>query len=342
MVNTITSELLKFKRNFGWIMIILFPIIIVFTVGLAISPDVHNVPIALKGESALMNTLEDALDKNQFAIVHPSDLEEGFRRGNVRVAVIGENLSGVLYFHVHLDASEQSIKQQSRYSLEATIRSVYAKYILEIEFIEKYGGKSTFAYFAPGVLALAIFMGGLFGASETILSEREQGTLDHVITSPTSPTRFIMEKIFAYVITMGAGSVLTAVLILFLGTNIPDLFTSILLILISQLAFVSLGVMVSALVPNSQVIGEVNAVIMFPIMFFSGTFFSLYMMDPLIQNLSIMNPLRHLNEVWKTLLLKNGTFEDAIFPLVILIIYAAIFTIIGIGLMWRLTKGMQE
>ncbi len=342
MVNTITTELLKFKRNLGWIMIIIFPIVVVFTVGLAISPDVHNVPIALQGEQKLMNTLEDALDENQFAIVHPSDLEEAFRRGYVRVAVTGKNDSGVLHFLVQLDASEQSIKQQSKFSLEATIRSVFFQYPLEIEFIEKFGGRSTFAYFAPGVLALAIFMGGLFGASETILMEREQGTLDHVITSPTSPTRFIIEKIFAYVITMGVGSALTAILILVLGTDIPDPLTSIILILISQLAFVSLGVMVSALVPNSQVVGEVNAVIMFPMMFFSGTFFSLYMMDPLIQDFSILNPLTHLNEAWRTLLLKHGALNDVIFPILILLVYSIVFTIIGISLMWRLTRGMQE
>ncbi len=342
MVNTITTELIKFKRNLGWILIIIFPAVMVFTVGLAISPDVHNIPIALQGEPTLMNALEDALDEEQFVIVHPSDLEEAFRRGNVRVAITGENTSGVLHFLVQLDASEQSIKQQSRYSLEATIRSVFFQFPLEIEFFEKFGGRSTFAYFAPGVLALAIFMGGLFGTSETILIEREQGTLEHVITSPTSPTRFILEKIFAYVITMGAGSVLTAILILVLGTDIPDPLTTIILILISQLAFVSLGVMVSALVPNSQVVGEVNAVIMFPMMFFSGTFFSLYMMDPLIQDFSILNPLTHLNEACRSLLLKQGALNDVIFPLVVLSVYAIVFTIIGIALMWRLTQGMQE
>lgn len=41
-----------------------------------------------------------------------------------------------------------------------------------------------------------------------------------------------------------------------------------------------------------------------------------------------MNPLTHLNEAWPTLLLNNGTLE--------------VSTIIGIGLMWRLTWRMQE
>ncbi len=335
-------ELFRFRRNLGWIVAIIFPAVVVFTVGLAISPDVHHIPIALQGDPTIMNSLEEALDDEQFTKVETDDLEKAFRRGNIRVAVIGENNSGTLNFIIQIDASETSIKTQSKWTLEATIRSLFSQYPLEIEIKEKFGGKSSFAYFAPGVLALAIFTGGLFGASETILHERERGTLDNVITSPTSPTRFIAEKIVAFSLTMGMSSVITAILVLALGATITDPFAIIVTILIAQLAFVSMGVAVSAVIPNEDVAGEINAVIMFPVMFFSGCFFSLYMMDPLIQNVSMINPLTHLNEACRTLLLKNGTLSDVIVPLSLVFGSAVIFTSVGIVLMWRLTRGMQH
>ena len=61
-MNTIMVELYRFRRNLGWIVAIIFPAVVVFTVGLAISPDVHHIPIALQGDPTIMNSLEEALD----------------------------------------------------------------------------------------------------------------------------------------------------------------------------------------------------------------------------------------------------------------------------------------
>ena len=199
-----------------------------------------------------------------------------------------------------------------------------------------------------GVLFVDIFVGKGTGnraaLNYAIKIERlfRRKTLDNIITSPTSPTRFISEKIAANTITMGITSAITAALTLALGADIPNIIAALVLLLIAQITFISMGVAVSAFTPNQQVSGEINAVIMFPMMFFSGTFFSIYMMDPLIQNFGLINPLTYLNEAWRTLLLKGGTLEDILFPLLVLSVSALISTSIAIGLMWRLTTGMQK
>lgn len=346
----IKRELKLFSRSGGWLMAIIFPVIIVLTIGLAISGSLSGIPIAIVGDNDVTDSfLESMKENSKFSIsekVESFNIEDSMKQGRFRAAIKVINTSMQLDVTIYLDVTDQTVKEQLEYLIITDVYNSFGKYgeILTINIVELYSNKDFFAYITPGVLALSILSGGLFGASETILKEKDSKTLENVILSNFNPVRFIAEKIISFMVTMSIISIMCFLLIVSF-TGIPTfegMIGLIIIVILAEFIFVSLGITLSTFVPNEEVSGEMLAVVQFPMMFISGSLFSIYQMNPIVVPIAGLNPLTHIVEAFKALLLKSATFTDVLGTIFYLIGIGSCIFFIAVILMYRTIKKIQN
>lgn len=349
-MNVILREFKLFKRSGAWFMFILTPLIIVFCISLAISGSVHNIPVGVASNNPqesqnLVKALNSDGGRISAKIVAFNAVDNSFVSGNLKsVIFIQDNATGFHKVSIYIDSTDQSLKEQMNSYLSNLLYQYYQPGTFSITIINEYSNYSFMDYYAATIIMIAALMSGIFIASDSILKERETKTIENVIVTGFNPIRFTTEKIISFASLQTISTIAIYFLLVLIGLPLGDLeqvFAIIITITVIQLIFVSLGFIMSSFVPNSEIAGAVGGTIMFPLMFISGAFYSVYSMSPLIIPLAKVNPVTIGQVVLTTLILKSGTFATILPNLLILIGYGMLFFIVANILIYRLTNSIR-
>jgi len=138
----------------------------------------------------------------------------------------------------------------------------------------------------------------MFGVGFVIVRYRKNGVLKRMKATPVSPLMFISAQMASRFFIVLATSILV-----FAGTNLFLKFvvngSYLLLILLTMLAIlcmISLGLIFAARLKSEELASGLMNLITFPMMIFSGVFFSLEGTPPFMQMLSKFFPLTHFIE----------------------------------------------
>ena len=264
--------------------------------------------------------------------------------GSVRAVIeVTGTYSNTVNITLLIDSTDRSIKDQLQFSLTSLLYENLGeqKFIVNIIVQVLYSGKSLFAYLVPSILVLGAIFGGLFYAADSILEEKEEKTIETVITAGFSPIRFSIEKIVSFLITVFIGEMVAFIFILVLSGITPTLLQillSLVTVLLSALIFVTLGLACSTFIPNRETLGPIMGTLIFPLMFLSGTFLSIYSMDPLIMPIAQLNPITVASTILGTILLKNGSLSEIIEPLSFLLVINSVLFCLTV---YRINKIIQ-
>ena len=350
-MNVMSREFKLFKRSGEWFMFILTPVIIVFCISLAISGSVHNVPVGVAStntqeSSNLIKDLNGDNGKISAKSINPSDISKSFVKGGlVSVILINTNTTGYHFATIYIDSTDQALKEQLQSYLTVQLYNYYGDNNLKINVVEEYSEYSFTDYYASTIIMISALMGGVFMASDSILKERETKTIENVIVTGFNTFRFTTEKIISFVILQSTSTVLIYGALVLLGLPLGDfeqIITIILGIVIVQFIFVSIGFIMSGLVPNSEIAGALGGTIMFPLMFLSGAFYSVYSMSPLVIPLALLNPVTVGQNLFTTIILKNGTFNDVIQNLLVLSAIGLLFFVLANIFVYRVTNSLRS
>ena len=349
-MNVMMRELKLFKRTGAWMMFILTPLIIVLCISIALSGSVHHVPIGVASNNQqtstdLVNVLNKDNGKISAKVVSVNNINQSFVSSNLEsVILVKINSTGYPSATIFVDATVQSIKEQMKSYLTVLIYNYYNYEKVPITVVEEYSGYSLTDYYTASILVIAALMGGLFMASDSILRERETKTIESVIVTGFNTVRFTSEKIISFTLLQVIGSGLLYTLLVVLGLpvgNVEQLITIFLALILMQFIFVSIGFIMSSFVPNTEVAGALGGTVMFPLMFISGAFFSIYSMSPIIIPLAQINPVTLGQELFTTLILKGGNIADVSHYLYLLASFAIVTFIIANILIYRVTNSIK-
>ena len=350
-MNVMSREFKLFKRSGEWFMFILTPVIIVVCISMAISGSVHNVPIGVASTNSqdsvgLLKALNADNGKISANLINVVDVNQSFVKGNLEsVILVNTNSTGYHTITIYIDSTDQALKEQMQSYLTVLLYNYYADYNLKINVVEEYSGYSFTDNYAPTKIMISALMGGVFMSSDSILKERVTKTIENVIVTGFNTFRFTTEKILSFVLLQSASTILIygalAVLGLPLG-DVEQIITIILGIVIVQFIFVSIGFIMSGLVPNSEIAGALGGTIMFPLMFISGAFYSVYSMSPLVIPIAQVNPVTLGQNLFTTIILKNGTFNDVIQSLLLLTGIGLLFFTLANFFVYRVTNSLRS
>ncbi len=351
-MNVISRELRLYKRSGVWLIGLITPFILVICLGVAITGTVNNVPVGLVSSNDTIAAQINQIYKGDSSInlqkISPSNLNNDIISGKLRAvievnSVKGNNVSITIF----VDSTDTAIKQQVQYTLSSILYQDLGKdgYLLTLRILELYSGKSFFAYLIPSILVIGPVLGGLFGATDTILNEKEDKTLENVIIVGFSPIKFTIQKILSFFLTTSITLVLTFTLAVMLADSlpsIPQIILSFILVFLTAFIFVSFGFSLSTYLPNKEIAGTIGGTIMFPILFISGAFLSVYAMESFIIPLAKINPLTICIEALRTILLKNGSFNDIIQNISLLALMSFLIFLFAVYRMNKIINAMQN
>jgi len=159
-----------------------------------------------------------------------------------------------------------------------------------------YGGQRTIDAAIPSLTAVIIAMTGLMATTMTMATYREKGILRRLATTPVSP----LVVLTAQVIVVFLMTCLGMLLLIAAGKLLFDIhfegnaFSLLGGFVLSSLSFFGIGFILAGIMPTVRTAWVVAMVLLYPMLFLSGAFFSVGLLPAAVQKISAFMPLTYV------------------------------------------------
>ncbi|MEG2242708.1 MAG: ABC transporter permease [Muribaculaceae bacterium] len=337
-----------FRDKRTMLIVIAMPIVQIILFGFAISTEVNNINFAvitpIHNEST--RQLIEKIKANEYFtfsgyINDQQEIDDAFRKGKTDI---------ILQFQEKFETQGKTPKVQIIVDASdpntATIETMYLSNIIN-DFISKgnsgniksttqllYNPQMKSAYnFVPGIMGLILMLVCAMMTSISIVREKEVGTMEVLLVSPTKPLAIILTKMIPYFI-LSCANLLTILLLSVYVLHLPitgSIFWLIALSLIYITLALSFGLFIST-VMETQVAAMLCAIMMllFPTILLSGMMYPIENLPLPLQWLSTIIPARWYISGVKKLMIMGLPVEYIFKELVILISMTVIMITISV------------
>ena len=151
------------------------------------------------------------------------------------------------------------------------------------------------AFIVPGLIMLSLFTQSIFNASFGIYFPKFTGTIYEILSAPVSP----LEIVLAYVGAAATKSAILGLIILataafFVPLEILHPFWMLAFLILISTTFALFGFIIGVWAQNFEQLQFVPMLIVTPLTFLGGAFYSISMLPPLWQTVSLVNPVVYL------------------------------------------------
>jgi ABC-2 type transport system permease protein len=166
-------------------------------------------------------------------------------------------------------------------------------------------------FFLPGIVGLLTLLVTILVTALSVAREREQGTFDQLLVTPLHPAEILIGKALpGFLIGIGEASLIVMVTVFWFKVpllgSLLTLYTGVLLFLLSA---VGIGLMISSLAVTQQQ-GMLGAFFfMVPAIILSGFATPIRNMPALVQDLTLLNPMRYFLVVLRGVFLEGTPFH---------------------------------
>ena len=322
-----TKHILRDKRT----MLMLFgmPIVMMLLFGFAVTNDVRNVRIIVVMSNADNATQQvaDRLAASEYftltkVVATPNEAEKAIRDQKADMAIVfsqdfASRKSG---YQLIVDGADPNMAQQWTTYANAVINNTEAKAV-NTKLLYNPQMKSTYN-FVPAIMGTLLMLVCAMMTSISIVREKEKGTMEVLLVSPTKPLMIIVAKLVPYLVL--AFTILSIILLMssfVLGVPIKgSLFWIYVVSTIYILLALSLGILVSTIAETQLVALLISAMLfMMPVIMLSGMMFPIESMPKILQYISAIIPTRYYISAMRKLMIMGTGIEEIYFEVSILI-----------------------
>nr|WP_314683327.1 ABC transporter permease [uncultured Prevotella sp.] len=322
-----TKHIIRDKRT----MLMLFgmPIVMMLLFGFAVTNDVRNVRVVIVMSNADNATQQvvDRLAASEYftltkVVATPTEAEKAIRDQKADMAVVfsqdfASRKSG---YQLIVDAADPNMAQQWTTYANAVINNTEAKAV-NTKLLYNPQMKSTYN-FVPAIMGTLLMLVCAMMTSISIVREKEKGTMEVLLVSPTKPLMIIVAKLVPYLVL--AFTILSIILLMsFFVLGIPikgSLFWIYVVSTIYILLALSLGILVSTIAETQLVALLISAMLlMMPIIMLSGMMFPIESMPKILQYISAIVPTRYYISAMRKLMIMGVGIEEVYFEVTVLI-----------------------
>ena len=157
------------------------------------------------------------------------------------------------------------------------------------------GGVSYGAFIVPGLIMLSLLTQSISNASIGIYFPKFTGTMYELLSAPLSA----MEAVFAYVgaaatKSIAIGLIILATATLFVPLRIVHPFWMIAFLVLTSIAFSLFGFIIGIWAKNFEQLAIIPSLVVTPLTFLGGAFYSIDMLPPFWRTVSLFNPVVYL------------------------------------------------
>lgn len=173
-------------------------------------------------------------------------------------------------------------------------------------------------FFVPGIVGLLTLLVTMLVTALSVAREREQGTFDQLLVTPLRPGEILLGKALpSFLIGIAEATVITLIAVFWFEVpllgSLLTLYTGIALFLLSA---IGLGLMISSLAVTQQQ-GLLGAFFfLVPAIILSGFATPIENMPTLVQDLTLINPMRYFLVVLRGVFLEGTPFQLLIHPFI--------------------------
>ena len=317
-----------FRDKRTMLMLFGMPIMLMLLFGFAVTNDVRNVRTIIVASSmdyATRQATNRLAASEYFTILAqvstPAEAEREIRAQRADMAVVFSPQFAMKYGKVQfiVDASDPNQSHQwTNYATQVLFNP--AQSLVNIKLI--YNPQMRSAYnFVPAIMGMLLMLICAMMTSISIVREKEKGTMEILLVSPTKPLLIILAKVVPYLVV----SVSILVIILLLSAFVlavpiaGSLWWIFLVSGIYILLALSLGLLVSNLVKTQFVALIICAMmLLMPILMLSGMIFPLESMPQVLQWISTVIPTRYYISAMRKLLIMGAGIEQVLSEIMIL------------------------
>lgn len=322
-----TKHITRDKRT----MLMLFgmPIVMMLLFGFAVTNDVRNVRIIVVMSNADNATQQvaDRLAASEYftltkVVATPTEAEKAIRDQKADMAIVfsqdfASRKSG---YQLIVDGADPNMAQQWTTYANAVINNTEPKAV-NTKLLYNPQMKSTYN-FVPAIMGTLLMLVCAMMTSISIVREKEKGTMEVLLVSPTKPLMIIVAKLVPYLVL--AFTILSIILLMssfVLGVPIKgSLFWIYVVSTIYILLALSLGILVSTIAETQLVALLISAMLlMMPVIMLSGMMFPIESMPKILQYISAIIPTRYYISAMRKLMIMGVGIEEVYFEVTVLI-----------------------
>ncbi|MCY3803225.1 MAG: ABC transporter permease [Gammaproteobacteria bacterium] len=200
--------------------------------------------------------------------------------------------------------------------------------------IETVEGVSYGAFIVPGLVMLALLTQSVANASFGIYFPRFTGTIYEVLSAPIS----FVEILLGYVGAAATKSFIIGMIILatsgfFVELNITHPFWMLGFLILTCISFSLLGFIIGLWADNFEKLQLIPMLVITPLVFLGGSFYTIDMLPPVWQTVSLFNPVVYLVSGFRW-----SFYEVADVGVGISLLMVLLFTAICLAIIWWIFK----
>jgi ABC-2 type transport system permease protein len=358
---TLTKSSIKmFVRNKQALFFTLFsPLLIMAIFGLIGFDRVSKVDVGIVTENASEPTKQFIEQLKQFPTfnVHEGSKEEKEKEldkgnrgallaipGNFMDSVSGENAQPRT-IRVYINAGKKAEAQTvisvlNQYLDKTTLAAVGAPKLFEVEQREVNSRNlKYFDFLLPGLISLSIMQMSVFSVAFVFAQFKEKGVLKRLLATPMRPAEFVTANVITRLIVamIQAAIFLLVGILLFKAQVIGSYWLITLVVALGAIMFLGLGFTISGLSKTVETVPAIANLIVFPMLFLGGTFFSIANMPTWLQHFAKFLPLTYFSSALRAVMTENAGFGVIGKDLLGMVVWAVILVVLSM-----ITFGFQE
>lgn len=305
-----------FRDRLALFFTFLFPLIFLFVFGGINSGDKKvefNVAVINQSQVPFAQTFEDELAKNKAfkvdqAVSTFDQANEKMKRGELDATIelpkaFGEPVAGQTHpsgqVVVHYTANNEQAAQTLASVLQAHVQAINVHLVhtdtpLTVK-TERTNERSltSFDYAFTGLLGFAILGAGIFGPINVFPELKKMGILRRLHTTPLRVWQYFMSVMFGNAVSglMSLALMFVVAILVFHLTVVGNYLELGIFLALSIIMILGIGLAIGGWASNERQAAPLANLIVFPMMFLSGTFFPRFLMPEWLQNLTFLLPL---------------------------------------------------
>ncbi len=186
-------------------------------------------------------------------------------------------------------------------------------------------------WLVPGILSMNMMFSALFGVGFVIVRYRKNGMLKRLKATPITAFEYLSAQVVSRLIL-----IMLVTAFVFYGTHLfVDFMMNgshlalFLVFALGALNMISLGLIIAARISSEETAGGLLNLFSWPMMFFSGVWFSLEGAAPVMQQIAEVFPLTHVTAAARAIMIDGAMLADVSYHLVILVVETMVFMFLG-------------
>jgi ABC-type multidrug transport system permease subunit len=173
----------------------------------------------------------------------------------------------------------------------------------------------------PGILAMNIMFGSLFGVGYVLVRYRKNGVLKRLQATPVTAFKFLSAQIASRLfLVVGSNSIIFIGSYFLLDLKMEGSWLNLFIISIcGAISMIAMGLLIASRTDSEEFAGGILNAATWPMTFLSGIWFSLDQTPQGMQTFAHLFPLTHLVNASRAIMLEGASLYDVMWPITIML-----------------------